>query len=100
MNDFYKDFSSLTRLPETAIKSLVKTVSLIICDCYNENKEEPIDIGIGKITIFDENNIQFEPSADLQKKIKNCINNKGNPLVSILDNKFAEKILEIYKELL
>ena len=108
MQDLIKDLGTLTTIPENALHRLSQQALYCICNMIEESRLEGeeltnINIGIGTLTIYaddEEIKCRFTPSSALESSIKALITEGKNPLVDILEQTLAKRIINTYKDLL
>ena len=102
------NLGSLTLIKSSILNKQVEISENCICDYILEaieNDEDivSIDIGIGMLYInisADEISYKFIPNKKLEKKIVKTIETRESPLVTQIENKLNQRILNTYKELL
>ena len=105
MHSLLEDLSTLTTIPLNNLNRLVDKAIWCLCDCVDEsklNKENitSVDIGIGTIDIFVENNTiqyRFTPSRKLETSVRNTVVEGKNPLIETAEDKLTKGMLEIHK---
>ena len=105
MHSLVEDLSLLTTIPLNNMNKLVDKSIWCVCDCVDEpkiNKEEitEIDIGIGVLSIYIENNniqYKFTPCKRLETSVRSVITEGKNPLIEIAEDKLTKGMLEIHK---
>lgn len=108
MNTYTQDISTLTTIPESAVKRLVKISSEYITHCIVESvldKKETceIDIGIGSLMVdinTEELKFKFIPSKTLQNNIYESIIDKNSKLALDVEDNLRDKIIYAYKNLI
>ena len=108
MYDILKDIHSLTQIKEVVLKSISSIIEDSVChyileSIYLEEDVIEIDFGFGILSInasSDELEYKFVPSKRLEKKLLKAINTNTSPLVSNIEKKLNQKIINTYKELL
>lgn len=101
------DLSNTTNIAKLCLDNLFSKATDCIAYCVNENfasKETitAVDIGIGVLNIKiieDKILYKFIPSAELESKISDSVNNGHNPLIYKLEASFAERVKSTYKGL-
>lgn len=105
MHSLLEDLSTLTTIPLNNLIKLTDKAIWCLCDCVDEsklNKENitNVDVGIGVISIFVENNAiqyKFTPSKKLETSIKTTVVEGKNPLIETAEDKLTKGMLEIHK---
>ena len=108
MHDLIKDLNSLTLIKESILRSLSNIIEDSICQYILEAIEldediVKIDFGFGILSInisSDELEYKFVSSKKLEKKLIRSINTNTSPLVSNIEKKLNQRIINTYKELL
>lgn len=107
MFNLIKDISTITNIPVSLLTKINNTTNSIICDDMLKSLQSgqqicQIDIGIGTlaIAVIDENvKYKFIPSAVLDMKVKDTINNGESNLQISLEHSLADKLVRAYKDL-
>lgn len=102
------DICQITTIPTASMHKLFDKLGFCIANAIYEgylNKQSIIDINLGignLITYIDSNTLtyKFIPSAKLEKNIVDSIRNNKNPLDIKLEETFANRILNTYKDML
>lgn len=100
------DLSTLTTIPTTNLNQLTKKANYCICNCIEESSLNndnltDIDIGIGRLSIYVENNnilYRFTPAKSLEDNIKKTVIEKHNVMTNIVENALTNKIINTYKD--
>ena len=104
MIDILKDLEDLTTIPKEKLNKLVDKVNWIIVDALDESSDKVIDldIGIGTLQLVNDKNLiyRFIPSKDLEKAIVKYFETGVNPLQNNLEKTLAERIINVYKEII
>ena len=108
MHDLVKDISTLTLIKESILRSISNIVEDSVCQYTLEaiQLDEDvlsIDLGFGVLKInvsSEELEYKFVPSRKLEKKLIKSINTNTSPLVSNIEKKLNQRIINTYKELL
>lgn len=106
--DLISDISLLTTLPDKTLRKLCDKSNECICHNVLESIQEgssevSIDISIGTIKIFIENDelhYRFIPSHRLEDMLIQAICTGKDPLVSHIEESLSAKILNTYKDLI
>lgn len=106
--DLIDNLGSLTLIKSSILNKQVEISENCICDYILEaieNDEDiiSIDIGIGMLSINisdDEISYKFIPNKKLEKKILKTIETEESPLITQIEKKLNQRILNTYKELL
>lgn len=106
--DLIDNLGSLTLIKSSILNKQVEISENCICDYILEaieNDEDivSIDIGIGMLSINisdDEISYKFIPNRKLEKKILKTIETEESPLITQIEKKLNQRILNTYKELL
>ena len=106
MQSLIEDLSVLTTIPTINLNQLAKKSNFCICNCVAESKLQnesltSIDIGIGELQIFVENdNIKYKfiPSKALEKGVKSTVLEGKNILTNELENALSSKIMNAHKD--
>ena len=107
MVNIVKDVADLTTIPEDDLQKLIHKATWCICEAVEENnlKDEAIttvDIGIGTLTIVNEEDIisyNFVPSKKLERSLIKTIVEEKNPLKIILEKTLCSRIINTYKDI-
>ena len=107
MTSLIQDLSTLTMIPELSLKKLAEKSKFIICHdvcetIASKKEETQIDIGIGTIAIFIDNDClryRFAPSPSLENALRNSVLEGENPLSCEIENALVNRIENTYKEL-
>ena len=102
-----EDLSTLTTIPENALKQLANKISWIICNEVDDSIKEhnavtQVDIGIGTLTIYiEENSIRYKfiPGKALEKGLISVCTGSGNPLECAVESTLVSRIMKTYKDL-
>ena len=108
MESLINDLATITTIPVNSLQRLNEKEIYLICNYVEESalKKDSITeitIGIGNLIIeVDGNfiNYKFTPSPKFEKNLISTIINKKNPLTNILEESLANRILNIYKDML
>ena len=100
------DLSTLTTIPTTNLNQLTKKANYCICNCIEESSLNndnitDIDIGIGKLSIYVENNnilYRFTPTKSLEDNIKKTVIEKHNSMTCAVESALVNKIMCTYKD--
>lgn len=103
-----ENLSTLTTIPKKHLERLLNKVFLCIGDAVEEivlknEKLTEIDIGIGTlvISIYDDMlKYKFIPNNRLDKVVKSTVVEKKNSLTREIDDNLANKIINVYKDML
>lgn len=101
------DVSALTTIPVQTLNKLSAKQEQCIAHAVYETKIKhdeisEIDVGYGTIHICiseDEIKYRFTPSNSLETLIVKAIKNDKSPLVTAIEDRLREKILNVYKEM-
>lgn len=102
-----EDLSILTTIPNNSLNKLFEKMVWVICNSVEEstlNKENitEIKIGIGTLIIGIENNsikYKFVPNQLLENSLISTVKDGKNPLVVKLEENFANRIINTYKDM-
>lgn len=103
-----ENLSTLTTIPKKHLERLLSKVFLCIGDAVEETvikneKLTEIDIGIGTLVISIYNDTlkyKFVPSNRLDKVVKSTVVEKKNNLTREIEDNLANKIINVYKDML
>lgn len=106
--DLIDNLGSLTLIKSSILNKQVEISENCICDYILEAVENDediitINIGIGILSINisdDEISYKFVPNKKLEKKLLKTIETEESPLVTQIEKKLNQRILNTYKELL
>mgnify|MGYP003304261168 CR=1 FL=1 len=101
------DVATLTTIPEKTLNRLNKKTIYAICEAIHENQINDTDIselfiGIGTLYIKhsgDQIKYHFEPSDNLDKAIRQLIEDGVNPMDTLTTDALYKKFTDIYKDL-
>lgn len=105
MIDVIKDLSTLTTIPKEKLDKLIEQENWIIVDSL-EQSSEPItslDIGVGTLELInnlDNLEYRFIPSSNLEKMIIEYFQYGKAPLRTKLEETLADRVINVYKDLL
>lgn len=108
MVNLVKDISTLTTIPVATLQKFVSLSESIISHAVFElvntdNNITSINIGIGVLNIkVEAQSIQYKfiPSNKLEQLVRDTVVTKKSPLVTQVEDKLKDKVLNVYKELL
>lgn len=104
MIDVLNDLEKLTTIPKEKFNKLVDKINLIILDALAESTDKVIDldIGIGTLQLVNDENLtyRFIPSKSLEKAIIKYFDSGVNPLQDTLEKTLAERIINVYKDII
>ena len=108
MVNIIKDISTLTTIPYATLVKLVDIAELCICHAVEESKLRngdltSINIGVGTLNIKtsdDEIKYKFIPSSKLEENVKQTVINNKSQLITNVETKIKDKVMNVYKELL
>ena len=106
--DLIYDISLLTSVPYKTLKNLCDKSNECICHSVLETLQESIrettvDIGIGQLTVVvdsDEIYYKFKPAPKLEEMLINTVTTNSDPLVTQIEQKLVNRILNTYKDLM
>ena len=111
--DLIEDLQKITTIPMTSLIKLEKKSIALLCDYIDsaissDEKEVPVDIGIGCLTFLiskDEDGddvitYRFAPSPELEKSIVNTFVDGVSPFAEMLGSEVCRQVLGMYKDLL
>ena len=98
------DLEKLTTIPKEKLQKLCDKANWIIVDTLAESNDKviDIDIGIGILQLINNENLtyRFIPSKDLEKAIIKYFDTGNNPLQNTLEKTLADRIINVYKDIL
>lgn len=108
MINIVNDLSNLTTIPEKTLAKLCSKMIFCISDAIVEAKTQglstvDLDIGIGTLSILlseEEVKYKYIPSTEFEDAVKSSILEERNLLEDKLEQSFAEKITNLYKDLI
>ena len=108
MVNIIKDISTLTTIPYATLTKLSDVLELCICHAVEESilkngEVTSINVGIGTLNIKateDEIKYKFIPSTKFEEHVKQTVITKESPLVTKVEERLKDKVMNVYKELL
>ena len=107
-NNLLNDLSIITTIPQATLTKLTDKSIWCICNSLEEailklESIAEIDLGIGKLLLGIEDNsleYKFIPSPKLESNIIKTIKDKKNPLINQLESSLADRIINVYKDMM
>ena len=100
MSVFLNSLSATTSIPKEILNSIMESAEDLIAYQFFLKKFDnsiEVDIGIGKLTTDEKNNIIFIPNESLSKSLSQ----KSEPaIIRKFEKSMVEKLLRAYKEVL
>ena len=102
-----EDIATITTIPVASLNKLCDKTICCICNNVEENLLAgqyitESNIGCGSLIVSVENDsiqYKFVPSKKFERALVKTVNDKKNPLVVILENTFANRIVKTYKDM-